>query len=123
MQSIPKTRGQQAEHLAARFLIAQQFEIVAHQFHSRFGEIDLIARDPAQHLLIFAEVRYRRHTQFGTAEETITKSKQQKLLKTALFFLLENPHYKKYHQRFDVLAMNGTLTETFNWIQGAFSFF
>ena len=48
--------GAAAEQLAAQFLLAQGWQVVAENFHCRFGEIDLIIRpNDAQQLLVFVE--------------------------------------------------------------------
>ena len=51
-------RGQAGERRAAAYLKAQGLSIVANNIRSRYGEIDLIARDGA--VLVFVEVRSRR---------------------------------------------------------------
>ncbi|HEV2220209.1 MAG TPA: YraN family protein, partial [Casimicrobiaceae bacterium] len=51
----PGVTGARAEALAARYLAAQGLAIVARNFRTRFGEIDLIARDRG--VLVFVEVR------------------------------------------------------------------
>ncbi len=57
--------GARAEALAAEFLVARGLTIVARNFRTRRGEIDLIARDGET--LVFVEVRLRRSPNFGGA--------------------------------------------------------
>ena len=70
----PGVTGARAEALAARYLIAQGLAIVARNFRTRFGEIDLIARDRG--VLVFVEVRMRRSRRFGGAIASITAAKR-----------------------------------------------
>ena len=91
--------------------------LVARNFRCRAGELDLILRDGEQ--LVFVEVRSRRSSQFGTPAESVTHSKQQRLLRAAAFYLqrqrLDLPC------RFDVVAIlqPGDAPQV-EWIQDAF---
>jgi putative endonuclease len=54
----PRRRlGAQGEELAARHLEARGFELVGRNFRTRYGELDMIARDPRY--LVFCEVKTR----------------------------------------------------------------
>ncbi len=78
--------GTAAEALAARYLESQGLVIVARNFRTRRGEIDLVARDGAT--LVFVEVRLRRSASHGGAAESITGAKQARLVSAAQVFLL-----------------------------------
>ena len=66
LSAAPRHAGARAEALAARVpRCAQGLTIVARNFRTRFGEIDLIARDGST--LVFVEVRMRRSRGFGGA--------------------------------------------------------
>ena len=71
--------------MAALFLTARGLTIVARNFRTRRGEIDLIARDGAT--LVFVEVRLRRSTLFGGAGASITRSKGARLKAAAQAYL------------------------------------
>ena len=73
--------GAEAEQLALDFLQAKGLELVVKNFRTRRGEIDLIMRDNA--ILVFVEVRFRSNLNFGTAEESITAQKCQRLSSAA----------------------------------------
>ncbi|HEY5309885.1 MAG TPA: YraN family protein [Casimicrobiaceae bacterium] len=79
------TAGARAEHMAALFLAARGLTIVARNFRTRRGEIDLIARDGAT--LVFVEVRLRRSTLFGGAGASITHAKGVRLKAAAQAYL------------------------------------
>ena len=55
--------GQHAESLACRHLETQGLTLIQQNFFTPLGEIDLIMQD--QDSLVFVEVRYRRHVDFG----------------------------------------------------------
>jgi putative endonuclease len=82
--------GADAETLAAQFLVAKGMTIVARNVRSRFGEIDLVARDGAT--LVFVEVRLRRSQAFGGAAASITRAKQSKLVAAARLYLANLRH-------------------------------
>jgi putative endonuclease len=115
-----KLLGDIGEDKALEFLTQQGLNLIERNFHSRFGEIDLIMHEKAY--LVFIEVRSRKNMGFGSALESITISKQQKLRKAADYFFLSNSQYKKVLARFDVLIVptNRYHKESINWIKNAF---
>lgn len=114
--------GQDVESRVLAYLQKQKFRLVFRNFRCRLGEIDLIGLH--QNQLLFIEVRFRRNNAFGGAAASVDFRKQQKLIKTARFFLLRHPEMANYACRFDVIAV--TLSnETdhaldIDWIQNAF---
>lgn len=77
--------GARAEALAAAFLESQGLAIVARNVRSRFGEIDLVAKD--RDTLVFVEVRLRRSNRFGGAAASITAAKRARLIAAAHTYL------------------------------------
>ena len=78
--------GRAAEDLAARYLDGQGLCVVARNFRTKRGEIDLVARDGAT--LVFVEVRFRRSASHGGAAESITAAKQARMVAAAQVYLL-----------------------------------
>ena len=73
--------------------------------------------------LVFVEVRYRRSNNFGSGAETVTASKQSKLIKTASVYLQQHAKMSHYPARFDVVSISGSAKPgnlEFNWIENAF---
>jgi putative endonuclease len=111
--------GLAAEKLAATFLSNHGLKLVAHKYHCRFGEIDLIMQDAKT--LVFVEVRLRSNRQFGSAGASITPQKQQKLIVTAQHYLQE--HAKQLGDcacRFDAILMSEVSLNHIEWIRNAF---
>lgn len=77
--------GDRAEDAAARMLAAKGMRIRAKQFRSRTGEIDLIVEDGDE--IVFVEVKARTTNRFGYPEEAVTKTKLQKIARTAEWYL------------------------------------
>jgi putative endonuclease len=80
-----RERGHRAEDAAVIFLQQNGLNMVARNYQCRFGEIDIIARDGDA--LVFVEVRMRSGGAFGGAAASITRAKQEKLLRTARPYL------------------------------------
>ena len=113
-------KGRLIENLAYEFLQAQGLQLVCKNFRSHFGEIDLIMQ--AQEELIFIEVRGKYTNFYGSGSESITLQKQQKIFKTALFFLKQNPLFKNFACRFDVISMSFNQAKPMiEWLPNAFS--
>lgn len=84
---MSKQEGLQGEALVAEYLRNNGFQLVAHGYYCRFGEIDLIAWEG--NTLCFIEVKTRTNLEMGLPREYVTPAKQKKLRKTALFYLSE----------------------------------
>lgn len=76
--------GKFGEDRAVKFLKKQGFEILDRNFHSKFGEIDIIATK--NNILHFIEVKSTQ-SDYETAYR-LTQSKFEKLVKTINFYLL-----------------------------------
>ena len=109
-------RGKDAEARAARYLEARGLHIVERNYRSRYGEIDLIARDGVP--LVFVEVRARSSNAFGGAAASITAAKRQKLTRTALHYLAGAGRTPRC--RFDAVLLAGD-DGPVEWIRDAFS--
>ena len=99
-----RTVGQRAETQALSFLEARGLRLVERNFHCRLGEIDLIMRDAR--VLVFVEVRKRGRGSFARAAETVTPSKQRKLILTASFYLSRRYRDHPPVCRFDVVGID-----------------
>ena len=105
-----KIVGAWGEALAAEYLRRKHYRIEAVGFHSRFGEIDIIARDRKN--LVFVEVKLRKSAGFAAAREYVDRNKQDRIRVTASTYLSRNP--TKLQPRFDVIeiyAPQGNLTK------------
>ncbi|PKL77739.1 MAG: YraN family protein [Candidatus Melainabacteria bacterium HGW-Melainabacteria-1] len=96
-----RTQGSQGEALARTLLETKGFRFVGSNYYCRWGELDLIMLD--QNTLVFVEVRMRRSERFGTAMESITRTKQSRLMRSAQDYLLHHPHAGPL--RFDVVGI------------------
>ncbi len=95
--------GQRGEEIAAGYLQAEGYIILARNWRCPVGELDIVAREGET--LVFVEVRTRRGNRFGTAEESITPAKQAKLVELAQTYLQE-ACLTDQNWRIDVMAVD-----------------
>lgn len=111
--------GQVAEDQACQYLQNQGLILVTRNFNARQGELDLVMLE--RDTLVFVEVRYRSRLDFGGASASITRSKQQKIIAAARYFLHYQPQYANYAARFDVIAIQAQQQSWhIDWIPAAF---
>ncbi len=111
-----KNKGEAAEQDARAYLERRGLTFVQKNYRCPCGEIDLIMRDGEE--IVFVEVRMRRQEYLGSAIESVTQSKQSKLIRTALLYLQKTEALDRVNCRFDVLGINDR--NQFDWIQNAF---
>ena len=93
--------GVWGEALAAEYLRKKNYRIVASRFYSRFGEIDLVAKN--NHFLVFVEVKLRKSRDFAQGREYVNRRKQDRIRMTASIYLSRNP--TSLQPRFDVIEI------------------
>ena len=113
--------GSWGESIAAEYLRKKRYQLIATNYRSRFGEIDLIVRD--KKYLVFVEVKLRKSNKFAEAMEFVDFRKQERLRTTAEIFL--SNYSTRLQPRFDVIeiyAPDGveTIKPTINHLEGAF---
>jgi putative endonuclease len=112
------TRGREAEDRACDYLQTQGLQLLARNYRSKRGEIDLILQDKDS--LVFVEVRYRSNPRFGSAAESIDRRKQSRLIACAHYYMQTHPDSRQQPCRFDVVSITGPKS-AIEWIPNAFS--
>jgi putative endonuclease len=95
--------GQQGETLACRYLSRLGYRVLARNYRTRQGEIDIIAEE--RNSLVFVEVKTRRGHQCGHPFEAVTPAKCRQISKAALQYLAETGR-EGQAARFDVVAIS-----------------
>jgi putative endonuclease len=114
-----RATGDAFEDRALAHLERAGLKRVARNFRTRFGEIDLIMLDGD--VLVFVEVRYRRSRGFGSAADSVTASKQARLVRAARGYLAAHPGHAAHACRFDLVAFDGPPARpVIDWQRGAF---
>ena len=112
-----RSEGTLYERLAAGWLEKQGFRILECNYRTRYGEIDIIAREGRT--LVFAEVKYRRTSVYGEPIEAVDHRKQYKICRVADWYAAEKQISQDDPCRFDVIAVSG---ESFRLFRNAFEY-
>lgn len=110
--------GKLGELTAARYLREKGYEIVASNFHSRFGEIDIIAKN--KKYICFTEVKTRAENSRFSPADAVDFAKRKKIISTAKVFMAQNE--TDLQPRFDiaeVICSDGKVASV-NLIENAF---
>ncbi|MDX9788382.1 MAG: YraN family protein [Desulfobacterales bacterium] len=102
---------QKGEDVAVRHMQKCGYKILARNYRTPIGEIDIVAKD--KDTLVFAEVKTRRSDRYGSPKSAVTPTKQRKISMTALYYLKGTPapHQKA---RFDVISVRNQATGTWD---------
>jgi putative endonuclease len=93
--------GKRGEDRAAELLEAAGMSIVARNFRSREGEIDIIAREGET--IVFVEVKTWSRYGIEELRYGLDPKKQRRIIETAKYFLTVHREYNGMAVRFDVV--------------------
>ena len=114
-----KELGKKGEDFACKFLEKNGYQIIKRNYRNRVGEIDIIAREKDD--MVFVEIKTKVSKDFSNPELSVNTSKQKRIIKTALFYLMEKK-IKNTGCRFDVIGITGEKSERkVNLIKNAFT--
>jgi putative endonuclease len=118
---MPNTRqqGRSWEQVAESMLCRRGLRILTRNYLCRSGEIDLVMLEGP--VLVFVEVRYRRSDRYGSGADSVTWTKQRRIVSAARQYLARHPDHGQRPARFDVVSIgNGDNGVEINWIRSAF---
>ena len=95
--------GGAGEDAALKMLLEKGYELVARNYQTKHGEIDLIVKN--ERFLVFVEVKTRTKASRYKGFTAVTSEKKQKIFKTAILFLRETK--LKLQPRIDVIDVEG----------------
>lgn len=107
--------GNEQETKVQEYLLSLGYEILARNFYTKHGEIDIIAKHNGY--LVFIEVKYRADERFGAPEEAVNYRKQKKIIAAAQYYMYKNRIPFDTPCRFDVAGVTG---ENIRIIENAF---
>lgn len=93
--------GQRGEEAARRFLERAGYTIAACNYHTRYGELDIVAERDG--ICAFVEVKTRKSTAYGLPCEAVDIRKQEKIVQAAYGYMAE--HSITGMVRFDVIEV------------------
>lgn len=97
-----QTLGARGEQLAAEHLERLGYEILARNHRTRFGELDVVARDGEA--LVFVEVKTRR-AGGGVPWDNLHSAKREQVRRMASAWLNDTPHRFFPELRFDAIGV------------------
>ena len=103
MSKTNQDLGKAGEDLALDFLLKQGYRIIARNFRTRAGEIDIVAADGLA--ICFIEVKTRKHTGCGSGADSVSGKKQRNMAKAASLFLQQR-NLQDSPCRFDVVSID-----------------
>ena len=114
--------GKIGERYVLQMLLEQGYTFIDANYHSRFGEIDIIVADDKY--IVFVEVKTRDANSVSKPLEAVTSWKKKKLIQTALLYLQEHAELQHLQPRFDAAGIittgkNKKITEV-QYITNAF---
>lgn len=114
-----KQIGNLGEIYAADYFKKYGYTILAKNYTTKYGEIDLIVRQ--QKMIIFVEVKTRKNDFFGTAGQAVNHKKQQKIIHTAQLYIAQHQN-PSISYRFDIIEIYYSFSDRYrlNHIKGAF---
>lgn len=113
-----RSTGSKYEALAAAYLEGKGYRILARNFYTRGGEVDLIARDGRY--LVFVEVKYRAGAACGDGMEAVNHRKQKRICRAASLYCSYYVGTVEAPCRFDVVAFDGE--DGIRHLENAFEF-
>lgn len=106
------------EDFATEYYTKHGYELVFRNYHSRYGEIDVIVKN--EECIAFVEVKTRSTYLFAPGREAVDTNKQKKIILTAMQYLQEND--VQLQPRFDVFEVmqKDGIVNKFHLIKNAF---
>lgn len=108
--------GNSGEITACNWLVNKGYAIVERNYHSRYGEIDIIACN--DRIIAFVEVKTLKEKSLVNPVYSVGRAKQQKIIKTAMLFLQN--FQTDLQPRFDVCIITNKTNATIDYYENAF---
>ncbi len=102
--------GRMGESIAADLLKLKKYKVIERNIHISHNEIDIIAINKKQKIIIFVEVKARTTDEdicarFGTPASAVTKQKQERIIEAARHYLACSSKYADFQPRMDVIEI------------------
>ncbi len=114
-----KRVGDLGEDRAAKYLQEKGYEIIARNWRTRTGEIDIIAYK--NETIVFVEVKTLPNGTLDMIKRELNHQKLERILKTSKRFLLNHRQYSMSYVKFDVIIIDMPGLEPVYHIENAFA--
>jgi putative endonuclease len=109
-------KGTKGEQVAEKYLLSLGYQILTTNYHSYFGEIDIVCNH--KDTVVFVEVKNFKPSSLVSPYQSVRKGKQNKIIKTAKKYLMENSLHDTA-VRFDLVVVESG--KILDHLKGAFS--
>ena len=100
-----RKKGTAGEQRTVALLEKEGYTIIAKNYRSRSGEVDIIAIDGDS--IVFIEVKSWQVYQMDDLAYVIGPEKRRRIIATSRVFLSEHREYSNYAVRYDVVFLHG----------------
>jgi DNA processing protein len=97
-----KKLGNFGEKIVAKYLESLDYEIIAKNFKTKFGEIDIVALDKNE--FTFIEVKTRTSNKYGRPVEAVNKVKEKHIILASKYFIYKN-RLENQFIRYDIIEV------------------
>ena len=97
--------GNEAETVAAEYLLGKGHEIIARNWKTKYCEVDIISSK--DNTLYFTEVKYRRDDRAGGGIDAINQKKENQMRFAAKFYLESNDLRDKVNAKLSAISLTG----------------
>ena len=94
-----RSKGDLYETKTIAYIETLNFNVLDRNYYSKFGELDIIAKD--NKTLVFIEVKYRINSNYGHPSESINYYKRRNMVNTAMWYM-KDKRIQECSIRFDV---------------------
>ncbi|MCX6816560.1 MAG: YraN family protein [Candidatus Beckwithbacteria bacterium] len=105
MKQLNFIKGREGEEKAVKFLKNKGYRILERNWHTRFGEIDIICEKDK--ILVFVEVKTKTSDQFGEPWEMVNAHKIKQIQMTGEAYLQKFPIFNNQFpmKRIDIIGV------------------
>jgi len=93
--------GRKGEELALAFYKENKYTILEKNWQQNHLEVDIIVKN--DETIVFCEVKTRSGNAFGVPQQSVTKPKQQNIIRAANYYVLK--HQISLEVRFDIITI------------------
>jgi len=105
MKTEKRKKGDIGEEVAFSYLKDRGYKILERNYSSKFGEIDIIAKQGK--IIVFVEIKTRHDALQSDLypERNVDRRKQRKLIRTAEYYLIKNKYPDDTSWQIDVIGV------------------
>jgi putative endonuclease len=97
-------KGKHFEDKAAEYLREKGYDIIATNYETMFGELDIVAEKKKEQIIVFVEVKAKEKYSGMHPFEAVDRRKQKTIIQCAKAYMMEN-HIENVFVRFDVIGI------------------